>query len=167
MRFKNITGLIPAIFIALPAFGQTAPTSGCYERIYSAAHLADNPDQGVESIRLEIRDDPSELYVLVSLAARMSTQGQARTDKVAGQVLEQGLFCPRDGSAECYVECDGGSIKITEQTSSGLTFQTGYIVIGDDENGCGGTSTLAEPGAAVTTYRLNAVSPSLCEGLMN
>jgi len=158
-------GLIALTCAALPALAQNTLEAGCYERIYSAAHLAENPNQGVESIRLEIRDDQPDGYVLVSLAARMSTQGQARRDRVAGQVLEQGLFCPRDGSSECYVECDGGGIKITSQSDSSLTFQTGYVVIGDDEDGCGGTSTLVEPGAALTTYRLNAVAPALCEGL--
>jgi len=164
MNLKPTFGILMALTTATPVLAQNVPSSGCYERIYSAAHLANNPNQGVESIRLKIENDPAEPYVGVFVAALMSTQGQARRDNVAGQVLDQGLFCPRDGSGECFVECDGGSLEITDQSSSSLTFRTGGLRIGDLD-GCGGQSSLAEPGGGFTTYRLNAVAPALCEGM--
>ena len=151
--------------MALPVTAQQVPNEGCYARTYSKAHLAENPNQGVASIRMRVFQPSGNPDPLVAMAVTMSNQGQAQTDRVMGQVLMQNLYCQNfSDSYGCGVECDGGWIEITRQSADGLTFRTDHLTIGEREE-CGGYSNLAEPGSGYTSYRLNAVPAAQCDGL--
>lgn len=145
------------------AAGSALAEVSCYTREYSDEHLASNPQQVVRDILVRLTDNPRRDGVRMS--ATLADQGHVAGTGVAGQTLNQGLFCLQDTDAlRCGVECDGGLITVTRQDDEVLEFRTEYLVVGDTES-CGGTADLAEvPGQSVT-YRLFRVDPALCEGL--
>ena len=153
--------------LAGAAFAQQGPEPGCYERQYSAAHLAQNPDQVVKSIRMRIYDDThygtKERYA--NLDVQFANQGHVRRAGLGAPRLGQSLICFGDADgAGCSVECDGGWFTVTRSTPESLTIETEYLMVGDTE-GCGGAVDLAEKPGRPVKYRLDRADPARCNGL--
>lgn len=143
-----------------PLAAQVPDAWQCFARGYDAAHLAANPRQGVEALRLWFYDadlaDPASRAVIVE--ARMAHQGQALAAGVGGLTLSSTLYCEGDG---CFVECDGGGFTV-RPFGEGIELTTTGAVIGTAES-CGGAADLAEGG--LTRYRLAAVPEAACADL--
>ncbi|MEJ6397774.1 hypothetical protein [Yoonia sp. 208BN28-4] len=143
------------------------PATGCFERTYSPAHLADHPLQVVSKLRILIWDAPTNDDTFAVIEAQMTRQGHVAATPAAGQRITQGLFCfgPAQGRpAGCAVDCDGGSFEVARQSKQELVIRTSYLMMGDADN-CNGATDLAEIPATPVSYRLNAVPMSVCEGL--
>ena len=148
--------------LALPA-GAVEISKGCFERNYSAAHLAKQPAQIVEAIRLWIYvNDYQE--TIADMTVQFGDRGRIRGTASAGQIMQQSLFCWQDSAAVgCSVECDGGWFNVTRDTGDVLTFRTEGLVVGDSE-GCGGAESLAEVIGTPVSYRLTRGEDVCCGG---
>ena len=138
---------------------------GCYHRDYSDNHLRTHPDQVVDWITMRVGADDWGNQT-VSMVVNSANQGHAKRSGLGGQEFNQWLICfSDDGTDACAVECDGGSFKVTKQTSDAITFRTSYLLVGDNEEQCGGALDLAEFPNTPVSYRLDLVSDSACDGL--
>ncbi|MFY0623234.1 MAG: hypothetical protein JXQ89_16235 [Pelagimonas sp.] len=138
---------------------------GCYERVYSDAHLAKHPKQVVKVIRLQVGEWLSDTDRAGKMQVIPANQGHVRGTGLAGQSLSQFLLCSQRGDTPvCQVECDGGSLELTKQDNTSLTFRTRYLMVGDNEE-CGGVMDLAEVQNQWVKYRLNRVQASACDGM--
>lgn len=147
---------------------------GCFERNYTKAHLASQPAQVVESIRVlfdeETFDDST--YIYATMQVLLANQGHVRTEGLGGTTLDQFLICederaPGSGTladVSCFVECDGGSMQITRNSGGILEFRTDYLMVGDYDE-CGGATDLTEYQGKPVTYRLNQVNDARCDDL--
>ncbi len=162
IRSLVITGLL-----ALTAPAQAQDLLSCYARNYSDAHLAQNPDQVVQSIVLAFERGAGDLYV--TMAAKIADGGHARGGPLVGQWVDQGLYCYEGEAdavgAKCAVECDGGSLEVTKVTGDSLTFRTQYLTVGDTEE-CGGSIDLAERPGQPVSYKLSKADFKHCEALL-
>lgn len=140
------------------------PLPGCFARDYSDAHLAANPAQVVDWIVLQVRPDPSAGTV-ADMWVATAMQGHVLQTGHGGQLFSQFLICWDEGGVPvCGVECDGGTLTVTAQGPDGLTFRTGYLMVGNAQ-GCGGAVDLAERIGQPVSYRLDRVDASVCDGL--
>ena len=139
---------------------------GCYQRIYSDAHLAKHPAQIVQAIQLKVYNSQYNT-VWGDLRVRFADQGRVRGTRSAGALLKQSLICFTDGGpGTCQVECDGGRFDVVKQTSSSMTFETRGLMVGSlEDEGCGGSEDLAEFIGQPVRYRLNRVADAVCDGL--
>ena len=154
-----IAGMIPLMAHA------DGPDVGCYDRTYSPEHLAANPAQVVAKMRLLIYVEPTYGETMAAMEVQMANQGHVAKTDVAGQTLRQGLICYTGASGDiCAVECDGGSMVVTRQDKSGLTFRTSYLSVGETDS-CAGVSDLAEVQGQEVSYRLEAAPMSVCDRL--
>lgn len=165
-RRDDVLGAVVAAGVALGAGGALAegPYVGCYARDYSAAHLEKYPAQVVQGVVMRVYED--ELgNRLVDMDVTFARQGHVAGTPFAGQTLNQFLLCfDSRGRAGCAVECDGGSFSVVKDTAEAMTFETEFLLVGDNEE-CGGAVDMAEvPGQAVR-YRLNKVAAAQCDGL--
>ena len=141
-----------------PAMAQDVPP-GCYERVYSADHLARHPAQVVAALRLKVGDWMTEV----------AREGRIAVIPVGGAgwptALGQFLICGNEAGAPlCQVECDGGAFEVVKWDASGMTFRTRYMLVGEGE-GCGGLLDLAEVPGQFTSYRVNRVADGQCDGM--
>lgn len=148
--------------LALPAHAVEI-TNGCFERNYTAAHLAKQPAQIVQAMRLWIHvNDYDE--TIADMTVEFANQGRIRGSASAGQIMQQSLHCWQDGSAVgCSVDCDGGWFTVTRDSGDVLTFSTEGLVVGDAE-GCGGAESIAEVIGQPVKYRLDRVEDVYCGG---
>jgi len=138
-------------------------TNGCFMRDYSAAHLAKNPNQVVDWIRLKVFQDAYDDTV-ADLDVIFADQGHAAGSEFAGRVTGQVLHCwESNGAVGCSVDCDGGSFIVRRDDGDVLVFETEGLMLGDTES-CGGAITLAEEVGKPVRYRLNRVDDAACEG---
>lgn len=158
-----IKPLLAALAIAMPLQAQSAPPQGCYERDYSASHLASQPKQVVDNIA--IRFVPRRGELTMDLLVLTANQGHVRQSGHGGQVFEQILYCSKgmltDGIWACGVECDGGVMEITRDDGKILEFRTKYLLVGETDE-CGGPVDLVETQGVSVTYRLQRVADSQC-----
>lgn len=161
-QIKLSTLVLVAAF-SLPLQAQAAPPEGCYERTYSQAHLAKNPDQVVEQIAVKFGQNAGERVAQMSVLT--ANQGHVKASGSGGKLLDQYLFCfaPQDGDKNwvCRVECDGGNMEIIRADAKTLLFRTKYLMVGD-RNECGGPVDLAEKINQSVTYKLTRVADSQC-----
>ncbi len=142
---------------------QGGPVPGCFERVYTPAHLAAHPEQVVAEIRLKVYDEGGERYA--AMRVLFADQGHVRRDGFGGLEMDQYLVCfDGSGAPGCAVECDGGSFRVRKQDAGGITFRTDYLMVGDTE-GCGGAADLAERVGQAVDYRLNRVEDMACAGM--
>ncbi|WGW03841.1 hypothetical protein [Tropicibacter oceani] len=143
--------------------GEVLP--GCYERAYTAEHLASQPAQVVREIRLWVGDWTTEVARAGKLEVIAANQGRARASDQHGRVLTQTLYCGNEaGEATCLAECDGGSLEVRKQDSAGMTFRTRYLMVGE-VGGCGGSLDLAEVPGQWVSYKLFRVPDARCDGM--
>lgn len=162
MRSIIFTSLVS--LLALPA---AAEPEGCFERIYSDAHLAKNPAQVVRSISMAFGDFAGDATPWVDVQADIADQGHARGTGQGGNTYSQIARCTEGGDSKtgwtCSVECDGGTLKIKRLDATSLLVRLDYFTLttGDD---CGGEVDLAEvPGQSVA-YRLERRPDAACAG---
>lgn len=153
---KSLSFFISVLSVmALPVSGQAQDIrQGCYERIYSDAHMKKQPDQVVWQIRLKVGSGPAQLEVVAA------NQGHARINDMHGRALTQDLFCT---GGTCRAECDAGGLELVRQSSEGLTFRTRYLIAAPA--GCEDGLDLAEKPGQWVSYRLNRVPNSICSGM--
>ncbi len=150
------------------AIAQDMPM-GCFERNYTKAHLAGQPAQIVESLRVlfteETFDDSTYLHARMQVL--LANQGHVRAEGLGGETLDQFLICDAGNGKQapaCFVECDGGSMQITRNSDGVLEFRTDYLMVGDYDE-CGGATDLTEYQGKAVTYRLNQVNDAVCDDL--
>ena len=163
-KARGLSTICTSLFLAAPGVVLAdLPLDRCFVRDYDAAHLAAHPGQGVAGLRLWFFDETDENFRAhsVLIEARMSAQGQAARDGVAGQVLTQYAFCDGD---TCFVECDGGSFTVQPAAAGGVRLATQFFVLGEAES-CGGISDLAEQQGSETVYLVPEAPIAACEVL--
>ena len=162
-KVKQGLGLGAALGLLASGGAAEPPAPGCYMRDYSDAHLAAHPAQVADRIVLEISEQATGTTV-GNLWVTFADQGHAARSGAGHHRMWQFLVCWSDGGTpRCGVECDGGTMEITRQDASGLSFRTGYLLVGPTDQ-CGGAVDLAERPGETVSYRLNAVAGTLCEG---
>lgn len=156
---------ISALALATAVQAADGPPLGCYQRAYSAEHLAANPAQIVDEISLKIHIQAIYGEIIGDMRVWFADQGRVAGTVNAGRVLDQFLICWGDETRSgCSVECDGGSFQVTKADPNGLTFETDYLLVGETED-CGGAEDLAEILGQPVKYRLNRVDDAVCDGL--
>ncbi|MBP0484061.1 hypothetical protein [Sagittula salina] len=140
---------------------------GCYERVYSPAHLSAHPGQVVSMLRFHVGQWVTEVARDATLSVVMVGQGGAVGLNPWGDALKQSLFCGSETqeTVHCRVQCDGGGLEVTRQDAAGLTFRTRYLLVGEGQDGCGGLADLAEAPGQWVSYRLNRVDDVFCEDM--
>lgn len=162
---KSLATAICAAFSLVAGPVLADPTLGCFERSYSAAHLAGQPAQIVARMRLKLSIQPEYGEWIATMDVRAANQGHAKRNGHGDQSFAQFLICWEDGARRgCSVECDGGSFEITKESATSLTFRTDYLLVGETDD-CGGALDLAEKQGQPVSYRLNRVDDAVCAGL--
>lgn len=162
MRSIIFTSLAIAT-LATSAAAESAVPLGCFERHYSADHIAQNPTQIVDWIqmRIEHSDQYDETYAY--LVARFIDQGRVKGTPSAGQVLDQGLICgDYNRGPGCAVECDGGSFTFVKISDDSVTIELLGLSMGETD-GCGGSESLGEVMGQTVRYRLYRVDDAVCK----
>jgi hypothetical protein len=114
------------LLAALPAAAQSIAqhfgtgADSCYQRAYSASHLAEHPGQRVEAIQLShFNEDSTGMAageMLLRIAVRL--RGQAPWQTLA--------FCVnRNGKLACGIECDGGRFDVVSKNQSAILITGG------------------------------------------
>lgn len=149
------------VALAAPASAQGMP-QGCWARDYDSAHLAANPAQVVQAMRLFFGKDP-DLGPVARLEVILAGQGHAGRAGLGGEQMAQGLMCFDDaGRTTCVVECDGGSFEVVSRAEGQIDIRTGYLLVGNDDD-CGGPVDLAEIPDTPVTYRLFRAPDTDCQ----
>lgn len=165
---RIVTTSILALGLALGLVGGAQAQDfrpGCYERIYTDAHLAKQPAQVVKLIRLKIGNWMTEVAREGSMMVIPADQGHVRGQVIVGQPLMQFLICGNEaGDPVCQVECDGGSLELRKISDISLTCRTRYMLVGLGEE-CGGALDLAEVPGTWVSYRLDRVDDAKCQGI--
>ena len=170
MRSITFTSLV-SICLAGTASAQDI-TRGCFERDYTAEHLASHPLQVVDDIKLRFYDDEYG-NVLAEMLVLTANQGHVAKDGLGGQTFWQFLLCwDNGGLGGCSVECDGGGFDIEIDDGNTLQFVTQGLWVGETDE-CGGAANIAEvppryegdefiPGEPVS-YRLYRTDDTACD----
>lgn len=156
-----INSFILAATIMAPGLAQAEQPVGCYERNYTQAHLAKNPNQVVAQIALRFGKSDTETVALMSVLT--ANQGHAQKAGNGGKLFEQFLLCSATNGDNwrCSVECDGGSLEVVQLDGEILKFSTQYLLVGATDE-CGGLVDLAEKQDQKVTYKLTRVADSQC-----
>jgi hypothetical protein len=138
---------------------------GCYQRVYSDAHLRGQPAQVVKSVRLRVGTWMTEVAREAVIDVVPANQGHVRGQPWVGARLQQFLICGTESGAPlCQVECDGGSMEVIKQDAQGMVFRTRYMLVGTTGE-CGGVMNMAEYPGQWVSYRLYRVADSDCYGM--
>ncbi|MGP6087484.1 hypothetical protein [Antarctobacter jejuensis] len=155
---------VAALSMAAPAVAEDI-RPGCYQRVYSDAHLRAHPSQVVKSVRLFVGQWMTEVAREARIEVVPANQGHVRGQPWVGARLQQFLICGTEsGAPYCQVECDGGRMEVTKQDGQGMVFRTRYMLVGETSE-CGGVMDMAEVPGAYTSYRLYRVADSDCYGM--
>lgn len=91
---------------------------GCFARNYDKNHLARHPDQTVTSVKFKIYPSPSDVNTSW-FAIRMQRRGEYKA-------LHNQGYCKQDTSqTTCYVECDGGGVRLITRSNSAILMRLG------------------------------------------
>ena len=90
---------------------------GCFVRVYDKAHLAQHPDQMITRVKLRIYASPTDA-TKSSFSIRVQRRGRRA-------LHNEGICEPWDGVTTCYVECDGGGVRVFPQTKSKVLIRLG------------------------------------------
>ncbi|QDC10216.1 hypothetical protein FHY55_13585 [Oceanicola sp. D3] len=150
----------------------------CWARDYSAEHLASQPEQTVEKLRITFR--PWEHGGNVAeIRATMADNAYTRVHGTAGKTYSNVLFCSphearsgwpgwmEDGVMTCQGECDGGFFQVVSLEPGALTIRTEGVAVSDG-TGCGSTLVAdVTPGDGsryvLTDYLLESAPPGVCQ----
>lgn len=165
MMRKTTLALAATLIAGTPATAtaQDGPPRGCFQRQYSDAHLAGQPDQIVRDMKLMIMDAAGYDEVWADLTVLFTNQGRVRGTRTAGAELTQTLGCypGESGMGACSVDCDGGYFEVTRDTGDSITIKTYGLTIGPSDS-CGGYEHLSEIHGQPTSYKLYKVDDLTC-----
>jgi hypothetical protein len=135
----------------------TAAQPVCYGREYSEVAMKSRPKQTVQKIQAKLEKDTE--YKQNILHIEITLKGAKNRFKNYRAML----FC--DQNDECFVECDGGSAKLSRLVDGRLQLKNNGFVI---EGGCGGEDEEdgvmlpAEPGGD-DIFRLSKLPSAFCQ----
>lgn len=159
-----ISVLVAGLALAQPVAAQRIP-EGCFSRVYTAAHLASQPDQVVEAMWLNFWHDPqSDDAPSFRIGALMADQGHAARDGFGGMIFSETGYCT--STDYCAVFCDGGVFAITRDDGDMIEITTDHlrlVIGGECGEGIQAVTTLAEAPGRPTTYRLFRAEDHVCE----
>jgi len=156
--------------IVAPVVGQKA----CFSRTFDRAHLREHPKQKVTAMMFELRYVKFIAQDIQRYIFGMSVNMRGRFD-----TLYTSGYCNPDEDAAytagnfCAVDCDGGGVSIERVTnadalyvyvqtpSGGIAMETECGEERGGEIGAGGMRL--EPGTDDKLFRLNKVSPAMCQ----
>ena len=160
---KHLSWIVAAFVATSAPAGADGPMTGCFERVYSDAHLAGQPAQIVKRLLLDIYQ-PEGGAKVAEMLVTTANQGHVAITGHGGQNFRQFLICWSQGERDvCAVECDAGQMEITKQDDKGLTFRTETLWVGGTQD-CGGAVNIIEKPGKSVSYRLNRVSLAICDG---
>lgn len=114
-KFLLATAIV--LGLALSAHAQTTSPLGCFARVYDRQHLAQHPDQIVTAVKLKIYPSPDDHAIW--FAIQIQRRGEDKTLHSTGA-------CQNDGETmRCYVECDGGGVRVTPRSNSIILMRLG------------------------------------------
>jgi hypothetical protein len=120
MRLTIVSAIliVSATIVLFPAAAITETLRGCFTRTYSKTHLAQHPDQVVTTVKLRIYQAPSDTNT-----SWFSIWIQRRGEYKA---LHSEGICGQKGSmTSCFVECDGGGIRVAPRSQSTVLMKLG------------------------------------------
>lgn len=169
-----------AVLFGLSALGASAALSAeltdfvpaengaaaCWQRIYSAEHLAAHPDQQVAQMTLSMTfdqlddEDPGWHYFALAVSMRDGRNG----------TTSGGCFLNEDmGEVQCSVDCDGGGLALELQPDGAVmaNLETyGYIRLDSECGGGEGATFPLEAGLDDKLFLLPAADAKQCKGLV-
>ncbi len=134
------------------AFAQD--TQVCFERVYSAAHMKQNPKQLVKAIRVTLTQE-DHLYNAVDVETRKPIKGT--------KMFSSGGACQLGGGniLNCGLDADGGGYTLTQngktamlKVSSALFLYRNNVESEDESEG---RDLVLSAGATNGVYKLNSV----------
>ncbi|MDO6590612.1 MULTISPECIES: hypothetical protein [Rhodobacterales] len=171
---KSTTTLAIATSISL-AYSNFAMANGhdlpCFQRIYSAEHMADHPEQTVSELTFWFELIHMGDYLAGNFKAQTADTPVTRETGLADQAFEDSMFCG-DGQypypyqlSQCGLECGGTDVLIEYLTPDEILFHTKGISVNNFEGRC--TSGVLQEGDddSFTTYRLFLVPSEVCTGV--
>lgn len=171
---------ISVILASTASVAQDMP-DGCYQRIYSAEHLRDNPDQTVSELTMEFGqfsaffdlDEDLQDTPVVRVEALMASIPSTTESGTAGRRFSSVLFCGQhrrhrldpewmqDGAVSCSGECDGGTFQVVSANETEMLIRTQGVRL----TACGemdGFAMLKDDQDGPTTYKLFAAPAESC-----
>lgn len=109
------------VVLANPFEGVTETRPACFTRTYSDTHLKDHKLQTVKTMDVKLSRNDNDNLNLIEVKV-------LRTD---GKRYKTALACDEKGF--CFIDCDGGSAKITKAGQGLQLLNNGFIMQG----GCG------------------------------
>lgn len=158
------TAFLALMLAAVPAAaGAQLPEGACF---VAQAEGGQMPSPGVESLTIEFRpltgaDRAGKGYWRhLRISARMSAQGQAARDGVAGLLLSATADC-RTETLTCFSDDDASQLSIEVIDADTLLVRTSGFVVAEYGDGAG-LSDLAEVRGRETRYRMTRSDASAC-----
>jgi hypothetical protein len=116
---KNIaTVLVLTLMIVAPATSGADSLLGCFARTYDKTHLAQHRDQTITAVKFKIYPspvDPNKRWFSIWMQRR----GEYKA-------LHNEGYCEQEESVtRCYIECDGGGVRIIRRSSSTVLMRMG------------------------------------------
>ncbi|MEP4038212.1 MULTISPECIES: hypothetical protein [unclassified Pseudophaeobacter] len=133
--FRKISLFCLALFAALPAAAQSISnhfekhSDSCYQRFYSASHLASHPVQKVEAIQLSHFNHESRAMPGGEMNLRIAVRLRGRS------TWQTPVICRSQGNRlSCGVECDGGRFDVVVKNGSSILITGGTDIYFSDCN---------------------------------
>lgn len=116
MRATIVPVLLLAAVMTTPAIA--GALRGCFARSYDKMHLAQHPDQIVTAVKLRIYPSPSDANTSW-FSIWMKRRGEYKA-------LHNEGICELSGVVTmCYVECNGGGIRVAPRSSATVLMRFG------------------------------------------
>ncbi len=117
-KLSVLFALLPSTLFAVDIL-PTAENPVCLQRVYSQKHLAKNPKQQLTELTVKLQEvtyiadetaQPVEKYTynIAEIVGR-SAKDKTYYGNTAGCTFNE------DGSANCFIECDGGSFELKQR----------------------------------------------------
>ena len=115
MKLFALLALLPSTLFALD-IQPTAEQPVCLQRVYDAKHMSKNPKQKLSEVTIKLQEmtsvvdeaaQPLETYTYnIAQIVGRSSKDKGYYGNTAGCTFNE------DGSANCFIECDGGSFSL-------------------------------------------------------
>ncbi|MCG3267515.1 hypothetical protein [Yoonia sp. I 8.24] len=172
MKFSSKLAIFTSITLG---YAHSAMANGhdlpCYQRVYSAAHMADHPEQNVAELTFWFELIHSGDVLVGNFKTLTADTSETRERGIADQIFEDGMFCyggqfPNTNQVtQCTLECGGPDVLIEYPAPGELLFHTKSISVNNSAGRC--TSGVLQEGDADTyvSYRLFLVPSEMCTGI--
>ncbi|PRY26028.1 hypothetical protein CLV78_101121 [Aliiruegeria haliotis] len=149
----------------------------CYERLYSAEHLAKHAAQSVRRLTVALVEEAGDhdWSRWMGLTVDFAAQGQGGRNVRPGVEYEQTLRCftvedphgwpgwVKPGTVVCAVDGDGGAIGIISRDKDSLLLWTRGVVLGEPDPTSGApVPILTDEGAGSVRFKLGRVPAGAC-----